>query len=200
MLDSITEPKLLIVEGPDDQYLFEALIKQIGVEHIQVQNVGGTPGFRPALSAIVSTPGFRDLVSIGLVRDANSSDADAARSLTYALADAGLPVPSAPLEFKSGDPRVAFLIVPHGQKSGILEDVCLASTESDPAMSCVDGYFSCIDEHITDLPNNLSKARVQAFLASRKEPGKLLGQAASAGYWNWDHPAFDPLKQLVSML
>ena len=50
------------------------------------------------------------------------------------------------------------------------------------------------------MPNNLSKARVQAFLSSRIEPGKRLGEAAEAGYWPFNNPVFNPIKDFLSII
>ena len=40
---------------------------------------------------------------------------------------------------------------------------------------------------------NPTKARLQAYLAALPRPGLRLGEAAEAGVWPWEHPAFDPL-------
>ncbi len=46
----------------------------------------------------------------------------------------------------------------------------------------------------------MAKARVHAWLASQIEPDKRLGEAAKAGYWPWDSPGFDRLKQFLQAL
>ena len=47
---------------------------------------------------------------------------------------------------------------------------------------------------------NVNKARVQAFLASRPKHVVHLGLAAYKGYWPWDDPAFDHVKQFLCTL
>lgn len=43
----------------------------------------------------------------------------------------------------------------------------------------------------------MSKANVLVYLASQLEPDKRLGESAQASYWNWDHPAFNSLKDFL---
>lgn len=200
MATEITKAKLLLVEGRSDEILFDVLISHLGIEGIQVKDIQGTSNFRSRLQAIIDSPGFHDTVtSLGIVRDADTSSDSAFKSISDALAFLGLPVPVRPLEVAGADPRVTILIVPHGEQSGAIEDVCLASVADDLAMVCVSDYLDCIREKVANPPNNQSKARVQAFLASRPRSEMQLGRAASAGYWVWEHEAFDPLKQLLQM-
>lgn len=42
--------------------------------------------------------------------------------------------------------------------------------------------------------------RAHAFLASRYTPNLSLGVAAKDGYWRFEHPAFDGIKQFLQML
>src|SRR5262249_311147 len=97
-----------------------------------------------------------------------------------------------------GDPQVIVLIVPPATASGMLEDVCFASIEDEKEIvSCVNQYFNCLptahQSHI------MPKAKLQVYLAA-KEPELRLGEAAEAGYWNWEHPVFEPIKDFLRQL
>jgi hypothetical protein len=59
---------------------------------------------------------------------------------------------------------------------------------------------SRIGEFLPDLPTQPSTAKVQVFLASRSKPDLKLGEAAQAGYWPLDHPAFDQVRAFLQML
>lgn len=206
---SIEQPRILVVEGNDEERLFKALFAHIegkdGIktDDIQIINVGGRDNIRRDIQVIVNDRNFNTVSSIGIVRDADDNADNALRSVQGALRAAGLPVPSAPLSL-AGDhpdvPKVAVLITPYDKSSGMLEDVCLEAMEGDPAMGCVQNYFRCIESHLAVQPNNLPKAMVQAFLASRERSGLSLGVAAQRRYWNFEHSAFEPLKRLVRML
>ena len=200
MAEEITESKLLLVEGRSDERLCVSLLKRIRIRNVQVIDVEGKGKFRARLNAIASSPDFRSTVrSLGIMRDADKNKDNAFRSTHDALVSAGLPAPDSPLEIAGQTPRVGVLIVPDGEVKGELEDMCLASVADDPAMACVIEYLECV-EKVAPPPNNRSKAKVQAFLASRRKPGLLLGEAADAGYWDWNHSAFSPLKKLLKIL
>jgi len=55
-------------------------------------------------------------------------------------------------------------------------------------------------EHLSELPDAPSVAKVHTFLASRYKPDLDLGIAAQEGYWQLDHPAFAQVKQFLSTL
>jgi len=199
---SIQQPKLLVVEGADDARLFNALLRHIGVSGIQVVDAGGKDNIRQTLKVITQSPDFSKVSSIGVVRDADANAGSALQSVRDALKAADLPSPDAPLSLAGTDLRVAVLIAPHGEPSGAIEDVCLESVAGDAAMGCAQDYLNCIKDSVAEAeqPNNLRKAKAQAFLASRKQPGLRLGEAAEAGYWDFEHAAFEPFKRLLGML
>lgn len=199
--------RFLVVEGVSEEHLFNALfahMKRGGVEvgDIKIIVSEGKDNIRGDIQAITQIANFDAVVSIGVVRDADDNADGALRSVQGALRAAGLPAPSASLSVVGGDPKVAVLITPHGKTTGVLEDVCLEAMEDDPAMGCVHDYISCIQNRLDARaqPRSPSKAMAQAFLASRRDPGLLLGQAAHRGYWDFEHAAFEPLKRLVGML
>ena len=177
-------------------------MRHIGVSGIQVLNVEGKDNIKKMLKVIPSSPGYSKVSSIGVVRDADANADSAFQSVRDALKAANLPAPDAPLSLVGTDRRVAVLIAPHGKSSGAIEDVCLESVAGDAAMGCVQDYLNCIKDSVaeSERPNNLRKAEAQAFLASRKRPDLRLGEAAEAGYWDFEHAAFEPFKRLLGML
>jgi hypothetical protein len=70
---------------------------------------------------------------------------------------------------------------------------------SDSAFSCIEQFFKCVSETVGS-PANMDKARLHAFLASRRKPNLSFQQATIAGYWPWDHPAFEPIIQFLRTL
>lgn len=197
---SIEQEKLLVVEGTDDARLFNALLRHIGVSGIQVVDAGGKDNIRQTLQVIRHSTDFSKVSSIGVVRDADANAGSALQSVRDALRDANLPSPDAPLSSVEDGIKVVVLIAPHGEPSGTIEDVCLESVAGDAAMGCVQDYLNCIKDNAVEQPNSRAKAEAQAFLASRERPGLRLGEAASAGYWDFEHTAFDPFKRLLGML
>ena len=198
----IEQPKQVLVEGNDDVRLFRALAKHLGISDIQVNQYGGRDNLRPFIRTFGVLAEFANVKALAIVADANSDRNRAEQRIREALSAADLPSPRRPLQALSqGSLRVCYLVVPHGAKSGMIEDVCLDSVESDPATDCVDRYFECLKQ-ANRVPKEvrMAKARLHAFLASREEPHLRLGEAADKGIWDFEADAFRPLKDLLELL
>lgn len=203
----LTQRKQLLVEGQDPVYFFRALLKHLNITDVQIQNYGGIKDLRVFLKTLSITPDFATLVtSVGIVRDAETNAASAFQSVRDAIKAANLPQPKQPIIPTEASPQVSILILPDAtvvaddKNPQMLENLCLRTVENDPVMECIEQYFTCVEQRLGILPKNIPKARLQAFLASRLEPGLLLGQAASKGYWIWDSPAMDIVKEFIQTL
>lgn len=185
------------MEGMDEKLFFEELIKYLKLENIQIMDIGGKTLIRPNLKALVLSPGFSNVKSIGIVRDADEDHDAAFQSVCGALVNCELSKPDIPLKPKGKDPKINIFIMPSTESSGMLEDLCIKSVEQDCAMICVEEYFICLKNKSCLLPSNLSKAKVQAFLASREKAGLRLGEAARVGYWPWEDESFDQIKAFI---
>jgi len=196
----ISESKQLVVEGRDAEAFFRALLDHMGVTGVQAQNFGGVrelPGF---LRALRNAPGFAQVISLGIVRDAETDAEAAFRSVCSALNGASLAVPTQAMVPTGHSPQVNVLILPDGTRPGMLETICLQAVGDDPVIECIDQYFECVGRRVGSLPGNIHKARAQAFLASRHRAGLRLGEAALAGYWHLGSPAFDHVRRFVQAL
>ena len=196
----IQKPTLLIVEGRDEEVFFEALVRNLGLDGVQAMPIGGKTKLRENLAALVRSPRFAEVASLGIVRDADDRPESAFQSVHDALQATGLPAPTGPMVPAGASPRVMVVILPAHNVAGMLEDLCLDAVSQDPAMQCVDQYFECLAQQDIPSPHNIPKARVQVFLASRAEAGKRLGEAAQAGYWPWDTEAFDSVKSFIEQI
>jgi hypothetical protein len=197
---AITQPCVLVVEGDEERFFFEAFIKYLGLGQIQIVAIGGKTELRRNLGTLLLTSGHENMVSLGIVRDADLNSMSAFQSVCDALQAAGLTAPIRPLLTAGQNPRVTIMILPTEDIMGMLEDVCLKSVTGDPAVPCIEQYFQCLQDHTVPLPQNMSKAKVQAFLASREEAGKRLGEAAHAGYWPFGNNAFGPMKDFLQQI
>jgi hypothetical protein len=197
---ALSKPKLLIGEGKEEVDFFTAFLSHLNIADVQVEQYGGKQGLPSYLRTLVVRPGYLDVVSLGITRDADNSAQSAFQSVCSSLNRASLPVPSRPGEIVGDSPQVSIMILPDGQNSGMLEDLCLTAIETDPVLQCVDEYFDCVYRTSGRKPNNMAKARVHTWLASQSEPDKRLGEAAKAGYLPWDSPGFYSLKQFLQAL
>jgi hypothetical protein len=198
MAIEIEQSYLVLVEGKDEQLLFNALLGNEGINNVQVLDIAGKTNLRQNLKALTASPHFGDVLGLGVVRDADTNPTAAFESVRDALTASGLPGPPAPLTPSGQSPQVNVMILPDQDSNGMLESICLDAVAGEPIMQCVEQYFECIGQHNIELQDNrILKAKVQVFLASREDPGKRLGEAAQAGYWPWNAPAFQPMKDFL---
>jgi hypothetical protein len=204
----IDKPKLLIVEGRDEELFFTAALKDhLGLTDIQVMPIGGKTKLTQNLSALVNDTQFPSIQSLAIFRDADStspgatltSAAQAFQSVCGSLRHVGLSCPAAHGDLTAGQPRIGVFVVPNGTDEGMLETLCLLAVSTMPELHCLNDYFQCLQGH-TVIPNNLDKARAHAWLASRQEPDKRVGEAAQSGYWPWDSDAFKDLWAFIRSL
>lgn len=201
LLNEITHSKQLLVEGRDALEFFKAFLKHLEIADFQLQNFGGITELRTFLKALRNVPGFQGKVrALGIIRDAENNPQGAIQSVTGALKATGLPVPGKAETATENTLQTSVLILPNDSKPGMLETLCLEAVKEDPAMQCVQQYFDCLKQQSRIQPVNLTKAQLHAFLASRAKPDLLVGQAASAGYFPWDHSAFTQVKDFLLRL
>jgi hypothetical protein len=197
---ALVQRKLLLDEGRDEVRFFNALLAHLGITDIQVTDYGGKTRLKDYLEALANTPGFPGLASLAITRDGDTDTAAAFSSVSGGLSNIGLSVPASHGQLTGTNPQVGVWIMPDGANPGMLEDLCMASVQSDLAVSCVDEYLQCVLQRASRQPNNTAKARLHVWLASQIEPDKRLGEAAEIGYWPWQAPAFQPLIQFVQSL
>ena len=199
-IPNLAEAKHLLVEGRDEELFFDAFIRHLGVGGVQVWNYAGKDNLGNRLGVLVDTEGFDRIVSIGIVRDADTSASSAFQSVQGSLRNAGLSVPIEMLVASEGTPKIAVFVMPDNSAGGALEDLCLATLEGDPAMPCVNDFLQCVGGRVETPPQNVAKARMHAFLASREDSELRLGEAAQRGYLPWGNAAFEPLTEFLTNL
>lgn len=196
----ITHQKLLLVEGVTPFYFFLGLLRHLRFEDlIEIRNFGGIADFHDAIRLLVATPGFANVTSVGIVRDAEIDARASFDSVCSGLRAARLSVPVTVAVSVSGPPSTSVFILPDCASPGTLETLCLQALESDSATPCIEQYFDCLEQANVHL-GNMPKAKVQAFLSSRERSGLLLGQAAQAGFIPWGEAVFDELKGFLTRL
>ncbi|MBI5695895.1 MAG: hypothetical protein HZC51_09195 [Nitrospirae bacterium] len=195
LLKPITLPKLLFVEGKDEENLAEALLKHLQITDVDIRLVNGKDKFKTELTSTVKSSGFYDKVTIiGILRDAEDSFDSTFQSMNDVFASIGLDKLGAPLVFSEGMPRTGVFIAPDNKSPGMLETLCLRAIQGTPAMACVEEFYSCASKLETP-PNNPDKTRMQAYLATLPKDVRSLGVSAQKkGFWDFNHEAFAPLR------
>lgn len=196
----ITNPYVVLVEGKEEELFFAAILRTLNLQdQVQILPIAGKTKLPQSLKTLRNAPNFHTVTSLGIVRDADSDSQAAFQSVCDALAKADLPVPPRPLETVGAKPQVAVMILPGANQSGMLEDLCLAAVQNDPAMPCVQQYFQCLRQTI-QLDSPSSKAKALVFLASKPVPNLRLGEAAQKGYWPLEHQAFDQIRNFLERI
>ncbi len=196
----LTKKRLLVVEGKDEINFSQKLLEYIGISDIvDIRDAGGKNKFKVLMPALSLASGFRSLEKIAIIRDADGNAIDAFKSVTGVLKKIGLPTPKRPGEFSSGSPSVGVFIMPDNCSDGMLEDLCLESVKDDEAMECVDNFIACT-QTLKERPKNISKAKVQVFLAAKPEIVNSIGLAAQNRYWNFNSEEMQPLINFLKQL
>lgn len=201
----ITSDRLLLVEGPDDRNLFEALLRRRlddAGSAVQVVDVGGASAFKDQIRALFTAAmqAGRNLRAVGIARDADRNPAGAWQSVYNAVLAANLQPPERPAGFSDASPRVGIFIVPDSESEGSLETLCMRSVAGKPAAHCVERYLTCLEERHAMSSRNRDKSFAHAYLASRRDPVARVGEAARQGVWNFDHPTFAALDNFLRCL
>ena len=196
----LDKPKLLIGEGKDEVLIFDALLKHLRIDDIKVEDYGGKHKLLDYLDTLRRRPGFVNLISLGVTQDADTDALRAFTSTSNYLRRYGFAAPASSGNVEIGTPRVGIMILPDGQRPGMLEDLCLAALQTDSSIQCIDEYFECVRVAKGSLPTQISKARVHAWLAAQDPPDMRLGIAAQSGFIDCNSPAFNQLKDFLTSL
>lgn len=198
MAKNIQKEKVLFVEGKDEVGVFEVLLQRIGINDIQIISSGGNIQFKNLFPSIIKSPDFSDVVSYGIIQDADVDCGAALKRIQHVLDRCQEPVPTQVNKFVERNGRkVGVYLMPGNGAPGMLEDLYLATLEGAPVLECVNVCISELAEACSStsergqftLPANLAKARALGTFMATSEPLNCLGLAARAGYWNFDHGA-----------
>ena len=122
--------------------------------------------------------------------------------MKHAISKMGFTPPRNNGEYTDDTPKVGLYIFPGPRyKDGILEDLCLKTVEEHESYKCVETFSETLEE-LTEVPSNISKAKVQVFLAarSRRKMAQNLGIGARQNHWDFESPALDELKSFLNVL
>lgn len=154
-----------------------------------------------------------------IVRDADQFPNRAFASVCSALSTAfrgwRFETPQSPFEFKLNENiRVAVVIVPAANRPGAIEELLLDTVNDDPVIPDVsylidqaiarlpqpNPNLQPLHKHFAPPPHRVGKARLHAFLATFDRPDRDAGIAAQAGVWDFNHPALQPLRQILEQM
>jgi hypothetical protein len=201
--------KLILVEGKDDLYFLNFFLKYLDLTDIEVRTIGGIFEKNDFVSFIKAHKGIMELQGLGLVLDADEDTANERYiRIRSQLEDINRDPPREKLRFNCpetrgdfpSDPiRTGIYLFPDNEAKGRLEDLFLNCVSGKQGMRCVDPFINCV-ETLEEIPNNLAKSRVLAFLATQKETVRGIGGAAQKGICNYEASALTSLREFIRKL
>jgi hypothetical protein len=144
-------------------------------------------GFLLALTA--KKPEFNTLSRLGLIADGDDDPAGTLHSIKADLTACGIAVPPDGEAYAETNGLRVGLHVINRQ----LETICLQSLGGSQALECIDHYLSCLNIGHVD-QNQLEKMKCRSYLAPKDTSTLSIGVGAKQGYWNFQSPAFEPLR------
>lgn len=94
---------------------------------------------------------------------------------------------------------VTVLILPGGNREGMLETLLCETFAGTSVEECIDGFFECVEE-LCGHSKRPDKARARVYLATKPDPHPSVGVAASKGYWDLDHDVFGNVRDFLISL
>jgi len=185
--------RVLLVEGVDDKHVVWALFEHHNVE--EVFSVEDAEGIDPLLESVpVRLCTASDLERLAVIIDADEDMDRRWDSLRSVLINAGYPeLPDQPVENGTvvtlHDGKVfGVWVMPNNRLPGMLESfIAFLVPPDDALIAHVDAFVDGIELQPSRFPvARKQKARIHAWLAIQREPGKPLGQAVTARYLDAD--------------
>jgi hypothetical protein len=217
MADSapITQAKVLLVEGKNEEQFFGAFFQHIGINDVQIRQIFGKDQLAANLRLFMNEAGYPAVTAFAIIRDADSSSDDTFKSVIDTLKSLDLPFPKRNEEFANkARKKVGVYIMPDGKNPGMLEHLCLMTVKDHPVMQHVNTLFAAFSRDLvkresTDgpmqpdknyYPKNEAKAKVQAFLSGMYKTVHTAGLGAREKYWNFDNACLANLKKFLENL
>ena len=191
-----SSPKLLLVEGIDDKHVVWHICNNASASFSAArkdEDMTVTPkdqentflisergNRRQVIDAIrqeVEVPGRQ---AVGVVIDADADPKSLWQELTNVFSRTNVLLPPVPdpagtiIPEQPGQPRIGIWIMPDNQSIGELEDFVLKMIPSDDAALLeAQSFIDKISDGGKILPNKADKAKLHAWLSTRREPGRM---------------------------
>jgi hypothetical protein len=202
--------RILLVEGKDDFHVICALLLAHQIPEVFEFD---EPNREIGVDALIDSLGTRVKAieaggRLGIVVDADTDPPARWESIRSRLEGArctnvpNVPDPAGTILDAPRGCRVGIWMMPDNRLQGMLESfVTWLVPAGDVLLPMVDAFLASIPDPSRRFPPvKLPKARIHAFLALQKEPGKPMGQAITANYLDASRPTVEPFLQWIRNL
>lgn len=173
--EAITESRIIICEGIDDQRFFSAFIQTRGINGLQViKHAGGKSKFEERLNALEPQIMFKQTKAILLVVDSDDSPSDNFTLVAKQIKNTkkyGIPTEYKKRAKQNGRPCVAILGIPDGSNGNIetmLMDIIAKIDRYAKLCKCIQTYMKCSEAKTWSIGKQ-SKMKMHCFLAGTCE-------------------------------
>ena len=183
LLNQQSSNRVLLVEGHNDEHVVVHLRKRdpsFSNIDFDIEDKRGLPNLLESIVSEIQTP---DRQAVGILVDADDCVRKRWNEVTKELSEVGIQAPSnskkkGTIINTNGKPRVGIWLMPDNKSPGKLENfVKRTIPQNDPVWPLSQDYINKIPETDREFkPPKIVKAKVHAWLATRKDPG-LMGRA-----------------------
>jgi len=191
--------KFVFCEGKDDELVISCLARELMLD-VTIEQYGGKDNLKHFLQGLSKRPEFarQEVKSMAILRDADENLSAAFASVRDTLRQNNFEAPDANEAFTEKPMKVGVFIVGVDGR-GMVEDLCLKTVCHRTEFECVETFSRCIAQNVGRKALT-SKEKVRVWMAWQEDYDSRVGKAATKGYWPWDSPAFDGLKQFLRAL
>lgn len=197
--------RVMLVEGPRDEEMFNAVARDMKVDSTVVfVGVGGITRVTKGASALKQLwlrPEFRGPLRVGVLLDSGDDRQEVERLARDALAQFELFIGERGIIAKSGDISGGYYLVPEEGCGGI-ESVCWTSVSGAPPGVAVDKFlragWALLDPNPEETPERRIKRFCTAYISAFSPvPAVAYGIAAANGVWDLQHESFRGLREFI---
>ena len=206
---------LILCEGLDEWKFLVSYLNNAALSSwpelsriVQVENFGGNEQLSTKINLWSKAPGFENIKSLVVIRDAETNAAAAVQSINSAFRNAGLPEPKRPgIIEHDASLSTGFLLFPACSTElidGTLEDLCLSILEeSEPQILHEISLFmnGLSNDGLRTFPHEFKSKLHTYFSVTDDYVSFKIGEAADAGAFDWTSEKLQPLRDfLISMV
>lgn len=197
---------LLLVEGAKDKSFLQRLIRDTPLEaYFQILTLGGKAELRKRLIGLYDSDA-ENIAVLGVIIDADRDTRASFQSICDSLQTAGFVPPAAPLQIEPGIRPVGVYLMPAGNASqentGSLETLWRSILEEDTlATKCIEDFLICAQLATLDVHEKNWIRAYQTIRSQRSsDHNKDADYVFQSSWWNWAHPALNPLRDFLNRL
>ena len=210
--EKIKTKYLILCEGKDARnFMIQYLNSdELSVDNrfrtdVQALNFGGIEMLSSYIATVKNMDGYQDVTRIMVLRDAETNADGAVDSVKNSFRKNGLVVPELCNQWNFSDtPGTAFSLFPaccENITNGTLEDLCwdiLADERAIDYRSDVQGFIEQINRKYGSITTHIHKGRLHTYFSIKDNLVSLkVGEAASAGAFDWNSVRLQPLRKLI---